>query len=130
MAEHTTEHGVFIEVYGIGVLLTRGAAIGKSELALELISRGHSLIVGNAPEFTCIAPDIINGTCPVVLSDFLEVEGLGIINIRAMFDDAATKQHKYLQLIINLKQMSSQELKKIDRLRSSHATRLLLGLER
>lgn len=129
MAERTTEHGVFIEVYGIGVLLTGGAAIGKSELALELISRGHRLIADDAPEFARITPDIIDGTCPEVLSDFLEVRGLGIINIRAMFGDAAIKQHKYLQLIINLKQMTSQELKKIDRLRGSHSTQLLLGMK-
>ena len=128
-AERTTEHGVFIEVLGVGVLLTGNAAIGKSELALELISRGHRLIADDAPEFARIAPDIIDGRCPPILSDFLEVRGLGILNIRSMFGDSAIKQHKYLQLIIHLKQLPHDELTKIDRLRGCHSSRMILGLE-
>ncbi|MEJ1296635.1 MAG: HPr(Ser) kinase/phosphatase [Candidatus Sedimenticola sp. (ex Thyasira tokunagai)] len=128
-AERTTEHGVFIDVLGVGVLLTGKAAIGKSELALELVSRGHQLIADDAPEFSRIAPDILDGKCPSILSDFLEVRGLGIINIRSMFGDSAVKQHKFLHLIIHLKQMTTEELSKMDRLRGSHASRYILGLE-
>ncbi|MES9906291.1 MAG: HPr(Ser) kinase/phosphatase [Sedimenticola sp.] len=128
-AERTIKHGVFIEVLGVGVLLVGSPAIGKSELALELISRGHRLIADDAPEFSRIAPDIIDGRCPPILSDFLEVRGLGIINIRSMFGDSSIKQHMYLQLIINLQQMTTEELGKMDRLRGSHAGRYVLGLE-
>ncbi|MES9857619.1 MAG: HPr(Ser) kinase/phosphatase [Sedimenticola sp.] len=128
-AERSTEHGVFIDVLGIGVLLTGNASIGKSELALELVSRGHRLIADDAPEFSRIAPDILEGRCPPILLDFLEVRGLGIINIRSMFGDSAIKQHKTLQLIIHLKQMTPGELTEMDRLRGSHSSRYILGLE-
>ena len=74
-AEKTTLHGVFMEVMGIGVLITGDASIGKSELALELVSRGHRLIADDSPVFARIAPDLVNGTCPEVLRDFLEVLG-------------------------------------------------------
>jgi len=79
-----------MEVMGIGVLLTGPSGIGKSELALELISRGHRLIADDAPEFRRSAPDIIRGRSPIVLKDFLEVRGLGILNVRAMFGDTST----------------------------------------
>ncbi len=87
------------------------------------------MIADDAPEFSRIAPDILDGKCPSILSDFLEVRGLGLINIRSMFGDSAVKQHKYLQLIIHLKQMTPEELAKMDRLRGSHASRYILGLE-
>ena len=78
IADMLTLHGVYMEVMAIGVLITGSSGIGKSELALELISRGHRLIADDAPQFSKIAPDIINGTCPKSLQDFLEVRGLGI----------------------------------------------------
>jgi len=109
-AEKTTLHGVFMEVMGIGVLITGDASIGKSELALELVSRGHRLIADDSPVFARIAPDLLNGTCPEVLRDFLEVRGLGILNIRAMFGDSAIKQSKHMRLIIHLAHMTDQEL--------------------
>ncbi|MES9871868.1 MAG: HPr(Ser) kinase/phosphatase [Candidatus Sedimenticola sp. 6PFRAG7] len=129
MAERTTIHGVYMEVLGTGVLLTGPAAVGKSELALELISRGHRLVADDAPEFARITPDIIKGSCPPLLKDFLEVRGLGILNIRAMFGDSAVKLNKTIHLIINLKPMDEQELQSVDRLRGSHSTRNLLGLQ-
>ncbi|QOC21886.1 HPr(Ser) kinase/phosphatase [Wenzhouxiangella sp. AB-CW3] len=102
LAQRTTLHGVFMEVFTIGVLITGEAGTGKSELALELISRGHRLIADDAPEFTQLTPDIIEGSCPPVLRECLEVRGLGILNIRRMFGDAALKAKKYLRLIIHL----------------------------
>ena len=102
LASRTTLHGVFMEVFTIGVLITGEAGTGKSELALELVSRGHRLIADDAPEFTQITPDIIEGSCPPVLRECLEVRGLGILNIRRMFGDAAIKAKKYLRLIIHL----------------------------
>lgn len=128
LADKVILHGVFMEVMGMGVLLSGEAGIGKSELALELISRGHRLIADDAPEFSRIAPDIINGTCPNVLREFLEVRGLGIINVRAMFGDSATKQNKYLRLIIHLEPMDEEDLSQIDRLHGSRQTRDVLGV--
>jgi HPr kinase/phosphorylase len=102
LAPKTTLHGVFLEVYSIGVLITGEAGAGKSELALELITRGHRLIADDAPEFTLVAPDVLDGTCPDMLQDCLEVRGLGVLNVREMFGDTAVKRNKYLRLIIHL----------------------------
>ena len=102
LAPRTTLHGVFMEIYSIGVLITGEAGAGKSELALELMTRGHRLVADDAPEFTQIAPDVLDGTCPELLQDLLEVRGLGILNVRDMFGDTAVKRNKYLRLIVHL----------------------------
>jgi HPr kinase/phosphorylase len=102
LARQITLHGVFMEVNSIGVLITGESGTGKSELALELITRGHRLVADDAPEFTQIAPDVIDGTCPEMLRDLLEVRGLGILNVREMFGHTAVKQSKYLRLIVHL----------------------------
>lgn len=128
-ADRTTLHGVYLEVMGIGLLITGEAAIGKSELALELVSRGNRLIADDSPEFARIAPDLISGSCPDVLRDFLEVRGLGILNVRAMFGDSAIKDTKYLRLVVHLKTFTDQELAEMDRLQGSLATRNILGVE-
>jgi len=103
-------------VLGMGVLITGDAGVGKSELALALISRGHRLVADDAPEFAQVAPDILSGACPVLLRDFLEVRGLGILNVRAMFGDSAVRRKKDLHLIIHLKKMGDADLIRMDRL--------------
>ena len=102
LARRVTLHGVLMEVYSIGVLITGDSGSGKSELALELITRGHRLVADDAPEFTQIAPDVIDGSCPEILQDLLEVRGLGILNVREMFGHTAVKPSKYLRLIVHL----------------------------
>ena len=127
-ADMLTLHGVYMEVMAIGVLITGASGIGKSELALELISRGHRLIADDAPQFSKIAPDIINGTCPKSLQDFLEVRGLGILNVRELFGDSAIKKNKYLKLIVQLQPMNMKNHSQIDRLEGSYNTRNLLDM--
>jgi HPr kinase/phosphorylase len=104
LAPRETLHGVFMEIYSIGVLITGESGSGKSELALELITRGHRLVADDAPEFTQIAPDVLDGTSPELLQDMLEVRGLGVLDIRQMFGDTAVKKNKYLRLIVHLTQ--------------------------
>ena len=129
LAEKITLHGVFMEVKSIGVLLTGDSGMGKSELAFELITRGHRLIADDAPEFYRIAPDTVNGVCPKTLDGFLEVRGLGVLNIRAMFGDNAIKQNKYLRLIINLKDIKRDHEWEIDRLYGSNRMRSVLEVD-
>lgn len=129
LAEKTNLHGVFLEVLGMGVLLTGEPAVGKSELALELISRGSRLIADDAPEFTRLAPDIVSGACPPLLKHFLEVRGLGLLNIRSMFGDSAIKRTKYLRLIVHLAPMNEQQMASLDRLSGTYGTTDVLGLK-
>lgn len=129
LADRITVHGVFLDVMGIGVLLTGESAVGKSELALELLTRGHRLVADDAPEFNRIGPDTLRGHCPELLRDFLEVRGLGILNIRAMFGDNAVKQSKDLRLIVHLQPVDKPGLAAIDRLRGTRRTRRLLDVE-
>ncbi|MDE1886428.1 MAG: HPr(Ser) kinase/phosphatase, partial [Xanthomonadaceae bacterium] len=102
LARRVTLHGVLMEVYSIGVLIAGESGSGKSELALELITRGHRLVADDAPEFIQLAPDVIDGTCPEMLQDLLEVRGLGILNVREMFGQTAVKQSKSLRLVVHL----------------------------
>ncbi len=129
LAEKSTVHGVFMEVMGNGVLITGESSIGKSELALELITRGHRLIADDAPIFTRTGPQMLNGSCPPVLKDFMEVRGLGVLNIRAMYGDNAIKQNKYLRLIVHLVNMSLEDQLKMDRLYGSHTIRKILNVD-
>lgn len=122
-------HGVFMEVMGIGVLLTGPSGIGKSELALELISRGHQLIADDAPEFRRSAPDTIRGRSPALLKDFLEVRGLGILNVRAMFGDASIVETKRLRLIVHIDTISDDTLWEIDRISGSQRKKTILDVE-
>lgn len=129
LAEVVTLHGVFMEVTAIGVLLTGPSGVGKSELALELITRGHRLVADDAPQFSRLAPDIVNGTCPKALSDFLEVRGIGILNVRELFGDSAIKSNKYLRLIVRLEPYQKDSLVNLDRLEGSYRTRRVLEVD-
>jgi len=120
-ADKITLHGVFMEVLGTGVLITGESSIGKSELALELLTRGHRLIADDATEFSRVSPDTLLGTCPEMLRDFLEVRGLGILNVRAMFGASSIKQHRNLRLIVVLQDI--EEASKMDRLHGSKRIR-------
>jgi len=124
-----TIHGVFMEVLGNGVLITGDSSVGKSELALELITRGHRLVADDAPEFTRTAPNVLNGKSPKMLRDFMEVRGLGVLNIREMYGDNALKRNKYLRMVIHMKEMSADELSALDRLNGTRNVRTISGVD-
>jgi len=126
-AEKITLHGVFMEVMGTGVLITGESSSGKSELALELLTRGHRLVADDATEFARTAPDTLNGTCPEMLRDFIEVRGLGILNVRAMFGGNAIKQSRNLRLIIALQDID--DATKMDRLHGSKQIRTIQNVD-
>ena len=95
-----TQHGVFLTVFGRGVLLRGPSGIGKSALALELIDRGHQLVADDVPEFTLNESSQIVGYCPAMLQDFLSVRGLGVLNVRCLFGAQAISKRQALDLII------------------------------
>lgn len=101
-ADTVSAHGVFMEVFGMGVLITGESGIGKSELALELVSRGHGLVADDVVELARTAPTTIEGRCPSMLKDYLEVRGLGLLNIRMIFGEMATRHKMKLRLIAHL----------------------------
>ncbi|OGA70642.1 MAG: HPr kinase/phosphorylase [Betaproteobacteria bacterium RIFCSPLOWO2_12_FULL_65_14] len=102
LAENTERHGVFMDVLGLGVLITGESGVGKSELGLELISRGHGLVADDVVEISRLAVNTLEGRCPPMLKDFLEVRGLGLLNIRTIFGETAVRRKLKLRLIVQL----------------------------
>lgn len=97
-----TLHGVFIEIFGLGVLIAGRSGAGKSELALELVGRGHRLIADDVAEFEASVDGGVIGRCPPLLYGFLEVRGLGVVNVGRMFGEAALRHTMSLDLILRL----------------------------
>ncbi|MBW8366284.1 MAG: HPr kinase/phosphorylase, partial [Arenimonas sp.] len=97
--------------------------------ALELGSRGHRRVADDAPEFTQIAPDVLDGTCPELLQDLLEVRGLGVMNIRQMFGDTAVKRNKYLRLIVHLVKSQEPAKEAMARITGESDSRRVLDLD-
>ena len=130
LAPKVTVHGVYMEVLGMGVLITGESGIGKSELALELLSRNHRLIADDAVEFIRVGPDVLVGQSPgASLSDYLEVRGLGILDIRTMFGETAVRHRKRLHLIVHMERMEKRRLRKLDRLQAQQLMRTLLDVD-
>ncbi len=102
LAPQSQMHGVFMDVLGMGVLIAGESGLGKSELGLELITRGHGLIADDVVEFTRIAPDVIEGRCPPLLLNLLEVRGLGLLDIRTIFGETSVRRKMRLKLIVQL----------------------------
>lgn len=102
LADTVERHGVMMDVLGVGVLITGDSGVGKSELALELISRGHGLVADDVVEISRIAPTTLEARCPPLLKDFIEVRGLGLINIRAIYGETAVRPKMKLKLVAHL----------------------------
>ncbi len=129
LAANATLHGVFLDVLEMGVLITGASAIGKSELALELISRGHGLIADDIVEVYKMSPELIEGRCPDVLKDFLEVRGIGILNIRTTFGETAVRPRKSLKLIVHLEDHTDEQFKRLDRMNVNATYQEILGVK-
>jgi HPr kinase/phosphorylase len=101
-AERTTRHGVFMDILGLGVLLTGESGLGKSELGLELISRGHGLVADDAVDLYRVSQTALEGRCPELLANLLEVRGIGLLDIKAIFGETAVRRKMRLKLIVHL----------------------------
>lgn len=127
LALRITMHGVFMDVLGVGVLITGESGLGKSELGLELISRDHGLVADDAVEFARIAPHMIEGRCPPLLQNLLEVRGLGLLDIRTIFGETAVRRKMRLKLIVHLVRRKTLE-ENYERLPLNQQTQDVLGL--
>jgi HPr kinase/phosphorylase len=108
-AERTTRHGVFMDILGVGVLLTGESGLGKSELGLELISRGHGLVADDAVDLYRVSQTALEGRCPDLLLNLLEVRGIGLLDIKAIFGETAVRRKMRLKLIVHLVRKETME---------------------
>ena len=108
-ANRTTMHGVFMDILGLGVLITGESGLGKSELGLELISRGNGLVADDAVDLFRINQTTVEGRCPELLQNLLEVRGIGLLDIRAIFGETAVRRRMRLKLIVHLVRRETME---------------------
>ena len=114
LAPRITMHGVLVDVYGEGLLITGESGIGKSEMALELIKRGHRLVADDAVEIKRVSSQTLVGSCPEIIRCFIEVRGIGIIDVSKMFGIQAIKETQNIDLVIRLEMWDNT--KEYDRL--------------
>jgi HPr kinase/phosphorylase len=112
-APKITMHGVLMDILGLGVLITGESGLGKSELGLELISRGHGLVADDAVDFARLGPDYVEGRCPNILRNLLEVRGLGLLDIRTIFGETAVRRKLKLRLIVQLVRRNEGEFERL-----------------
>ena len=114
LAPHMTRHGVLLDVYGVGVFLSGKSGVGKSEAALELVKRGHQLVADDVVDICRISDDRLIGTCPEKVRHLMEIRGIGVIDVKAMYGIGAVAFSKSIDLIIELE--SWDENKAYDRI--------------
>jgi HPr kinase/phosphorylase len=108
-ADRASMHGVYMDILGMGVLITGESGLGKSELGLELISRGHGLVADDAVDLYRINQTSIEGRCPELLQNLLEVRGIGLLDIKAIFGETAVRRKMRLTLIVHLVRKETME---------------------
>lgn len=126
-ADRTTVHGVFMDILGMGVLITGESGLGKSELGLELITRGNGLVADDAVDLYRINQTTIEGKCPKLLRNLLEVRGIGLLDIRAIFGETAVRPKMRLKLIVHLVRRETME-SEYERLPQEPLTQDVLGV--
>lgn len=126
-SQHISLHGVFMDVLGMGVLISGESGLGKSELGLELISRGHGLVADDIVDFTRVSAQVIEGRCPALLQNLLEVRGLGLLDIKTIFGETAVRRRMRLRLIVHLVRRSTME-NQYERLPLEAQTQEVLGV--
>ena len=129
LAETVERHGVFMDVLGLGVLITGESGVGKSELGLELISRGHGLVADDVVKISRIAANALEGRCPRMLKDFIEVRGLGLLNIRTIFGETAVRRKLKLRLIAHLERPQPGVRDPAERLPLAELSEEILGVQ-
>lgn len=125
LAPRITIHGVLVDIGGEGILITGESGVGKSEMALELVKRGHRLVADDAVEIKKVSQQTLIGTCPELIRYFIELRGIGIIDVREMFGVASVKQTQTIDLIIKLEMWDNK--KEYDRLGLNEEYTEILG---
>jgi HPr kinase/phosphorylase len=126
-ADRSSMHGVFMDILGLGVLITGESGLGKSELGLELISRGNGLVADDAVDLFRVNQTTIEGRCPDLLQNLLEVRGIGLLDIRAIFGETAVRRRMRLKLIVHLVRRETME-REYERLPYEPLTQDVLGI--
>ena len=127
LAPRVTRHGVLVDVYGIGVLITGESGVGKSEAALELVKRGHQLVADDVVDICRVSDTRLIGECPEMVRHFMEIRGIGIIDIRAMYGIGAVLSSKSIDLVMHMEKWV--EGKEYDRLGLSEEYTTILGVK-
>ena len=127
LAPETRRHGVLMDVSGVGILIEGNAGIGKSELALELINRGHRLVADDCV-IVRLVNDVLIGTAPERIRNYMEIRGLGIINIQTMWGPGSVRQEKTIDIVVQLEKWDSE--KEYDRIGDVNITENILGVEK
>ena len=127
LAPRITRHGVLMEVYGEGVFITGESGIGKSETAVELIKRGHRLIADDAVEIKRVSPNVLIGSAPHLIRNYIELRGIGIINVAKLFGIGAVKAENEINLVVNIVPWNTTEV--YDRLGLEDQYMDLLGVK-
>ena len=127
LAPHVTRHGVLVDVYGVGVLLTGESGVGKSEVALDLVRRGHQLCADDVVDICRVAENSLVGECPEMVRHFMEIRGIGIIDIRAMYGVGSVVRSKSIDMVIHMEHWDNS--KEYDRLGLKEETTDILGVK-
>ncbi len=127
LAERITRHGVLVEVFGEGVLLLGDSGVGKSETAIDLVKRGHRLIADDAVEIKRVSDKTLVGSAPEMIRHYVELRGIGVVDVRRLFGMGAVKDTEKIELIINLEQW--EQGKFYDRLGMDTEYTELLGIK-
>ena len=127
LAPSTRMHGVLVEIYGVGVLITGNSGVGKSEAALELLKRGHRLVADDAVDIRRVSAGRLVGQAPEMVRNFMEIRGIGIINVATLFGIGSVMQSKSIDMVVHLEHW--QQDKEYDRLGLTDETRKILDVD-